>query len=230
MENKKVLVIEDEEDIAELLSYNLKKNGYTPMWAASGEAGLSQVRRQKPDLVLLDIMLPGLDGIEVCANLKSEPSTAGIPIIMVTARGEEEDIVRGLEAGAEDYITKPFSPKIAMARVQAVLRRSRNRVDGTPGDELRYHEIVIHIGKHEVRVHHEKIELTHTEFSLLQFLVSRPGWVFTRSQIVDAIKGEDYPVTDRSVDVHVVGLRRKLGTAGDYLETVRGVGYRIRES
>jgi len=173
-------------------------------------------------------MMPGIDGLEVCKTLRSNEVTRDLPIVMLTAKGEESDIVTGLELGADDYITKPFSNAVLAARVKTVLRRKSTE----PVDEdalVRIHELVIHPGRHEVFVGDNSIQLTATEFRLLLFLARRPGWVFTRYQIVDAVKGSDYAVTDRSVDVQVVGLRRKLGDAGAYIETVRGVGYRFKE-
>jgi two-component system phosphate regulon response regulator PhoB len=179
--------------------------------------------------MVLDLMLPGVDGLDVTRRLKADDATRKIPIVMLTAKGEESDIVAGLELGAEDYITKPFSAKVLVARVRAVLRR--NAQDTREENEvLRIHEITIHPGRHEVMVNDKPVQLTFTEFGILVFLVKRPGWVFTRNQIVDAVRGDDYYVTDRSVDVQIVGLRKKLGRAGNHIETVRGVGYRLKES
>jgi two-component system phosphate regulon response regulator PhoB len=178
--------------------------------------------------VVLDLMLPGVDGLEVCRLLKADPSTQGIPVVMLTAKGEESDIVVGLELGADDYITKPFSPKVLLARLRAVLRR-KGREENRDTAVLTRKELSIDPGKHEVVLAGEKLDLTATEFRVLHFLARRPGWVFTRQQIVDAVKGEDYPVTERSVDVQMVGLRKKLGEYADYIETVRGIGYRFKE-
>jgi len=189
---------------------------------------LAAVRKDRPDLILLDIMLPGLDGLDLCRLLKQNQDSASIPIVIITARGEESDIVAGLELGADDYITKPFSPRVVAARVRAVLRRPRQAAV-CDGDMVKIHELVIHPGKHEVTVGGEHVNLTATEFQVLHFLAQRPGWVFTRYQIVDAVHGTDYAVTDRSVDVQIAGLRKKLGRVGDYIETVRGVGYRFKE-
>jgi two-component system phosphate regulon response regulator PhoB len=225
---KTVLVVEDEGDILELVGYNLGKNGFTVRPVTSGEEALRKVHAWNPDLVLLDLMLPGVDGLEVCRQLKRDPRTQMIPVVMLTAKGEESDIVTGLELGAVDYITKPFSPKVLVARVRAALRRKASE----PVEEaatIRIHGLVVHPGRHEVLVDGQLVELTYTEFRLLHLLARRPGWVFTRSQIVDAVRGIDYPVTDRSVDVHVVGLRKKLGAYGRHVETVRGVGYRFKE-
>jgi two-component system phosphate regulon response regulator PhoB len=228
MAKKSILVVEDESDILELVRYNLTRDGYTVHMAASGEAALKNIKTAKPDLVLLDLMLPEIDGLEVCKRLKADPATADVPVVMLTAKGEEADIVAGLEIGADDYVTKPFSPRVLIARVRAVLRR---RAQKTPGehDTLKVHNIVIHPGRHEVLIDGAPVPLTNTEFRVLQYLARRPGWVFTRYQIVDAVHGEDYAVTERAVDVQIVGLRKKLGEAGKYIETVRGVGYRFME-
>jgi len=228
MAREKILVVEDEEDILELIKYNLVKEGYQVSTAMTGENAVTTARKVVPDLILLDIMLPGMDGLEVCRLLKHDAITMKIPIIMLTAKGEESDIVTGLEIGADDYMTKPFSPKVVIARVRNIIRRKgRDEVDSKSTIVLK--DLAIHPGRHEVLAKGKPIELTFTEFRVLQFLARRPGWVFTRAQIVDAVRGEDYPVTDRSVDVQIVGLRRKLGTCGDYIETVRGVGYRFKE-
>jgi two-component system phosphate regulon response regulator PhoB len=228
MARETILVVEDEADILELVRYNLVKEGYTVAGAASGEEGLKAVKARRPDLVLLDLMLPGMDGLEVCRTLKADAQTRAIPVVMLTAKGEESDIVAGLELGADDYIVKPFSPRVLVARLRAVLRR-RSLIPPDEEAVLRAHDVVIHPGRHEVLVRGKPVDLTATEFRLLHFLARRPGWVFTRYQIVNAVKGEDAAVTDRAVDVQVVGLRRKLGPAGEFIETVRGVGYRFAE-
>jgi len=228
MVKERILVVDDEEDILELVRYNLSKEGYDVACAASGEAALQQARKALPDLILLDLMLPGVGGLDVCRLLKGDQRTAHIPIIMLTAKTEESDVVLGLEMGADDYITKPFSPRVVSARVKAVLRRKR----AEPVSEeqtIRIRDLVIHPGRREVLVKGSPTDLTYTEFGVLHTLARRPGWVFTRSQIVDAVRGDDYPVTDRSVDVQVVSLRKKLGPCASYIETVRGVGYRLKE-
>jgi two-component system, OmpR family, alkaline phosphatase synthesis response regulator PhoP len=233
MIKQSVLVVEDEEDIRELVSYNLLKEGYQVAGVASGEAALAAVEAKPPDMILLDLMLPGLDGLSVCRKLKGNPLTASIPVVMLTAKGEETDIVAGLNMGADDYVTKPFSPKVLLARLQAVLRRSA--ADAGPSEEEEPSEVVeirdltIHPGRHEVFALGTPVELTATEFKLLHFLAQRPGWVFTRQQILDGVHGDNYAITDRAVDVQVVGLRKKLGPVGNYIETVRGVGYRFKE-
>lgn len=231
MAKEKILVVDDEEDLLELLRYNLSREGYGVTCASTGEEGLDAAMKNMPALIILDLMLPGIDGLDVARTLKNEKSTKDIPIIMLTAKGEEADIVTGLELGADDYITKPFSPRILIARIKTVLRRKKKTGDTVDGESgiIDVHDIKIHAGRHEVLVNDKPVQLTFTEFGILTFLTRRPGWVFTRSQIVDAVKGDDYFVTDRAVDVQIVGLRKKLGSAGKYIETVRGVGYRLKE-
>lgn len=228
MAKEHILVVDDEEDILELVRYNLVKEGYRVTTVTTGEEALKSARASQPDIILLDLMLPGVDGLEVCRLLKQEAKTQHLPIIMLSAKGEEADIVSGLELGAADYITKPFSPRVLVARLRAVLRR-RATETVSESHPLTIHDLVIHPGRHEVLVQGQPVDLTVTEFRLLHMLARRPGWVFTRSQIVNGVHGDDYPVSDRSVDVQVVGLRKKLGVCGDYIETVRGVGYRFKE-
>jgi two-component system phosphate regulon response regulator PhoB len=229
MANERVLVVDDEEDILELLQYVLTKNGYSITSVATGEDALSTARTLLPDLILLDVMLPGVDGLDVCKVLKNNPKTAHIPVIMLTAKGEEVDVVTGLELGADDYVTKPFSPRVLLARVRAVLRKGRNEIAGEASSTLKISDLIINVDRHEVYVGGAPIELTHTEFQVLYFLANRPGRVFSRYQIIDGVRGDDYPVTDRSVDVQIAGLRKKLGSCGNYIETVRGVGYRLKD-
>lgn len=228
MANERIIVVDDEEDILELIEYNLTKERLQVECVTTGEATLESVRTKQPDLLILDLMLPGIDGLEVCKTLKNDPLTSHIPIIMLTAKGEDADIVTGLELGADDYITKPFSPRVLTARIKAVLRRGKKTVDEqqmiiTKG------ALVINIASHEVLVNGKHVELTPTEFDILLYMIRRPGWVFTRNQIINAVKGDDYPVTERSVDVQIVGLRKKLGSEGARIQTVRGVGYRYKE-
>ncbi len=228
MPGEKVLVVEDEEDIQELIRYNLAREAYNVTCVTCGEEGLKSAQSLSPDLIVLDLMLPGVDGLEVCRALKSNPETAPIPVVMVSAKGEESDVVVGLELGADDYVTKPFSPKILLSRIKAVLRR---KTEG-PVDKdgvIKIKNLTLHPGRHEFLVDNIKVDLTFTEFKILQTLAARPGWVFTRSQIVDAVRGDNYAVTDRSVDFQVVGLRRKLGDSAEFIQTVRGVGYRFQE-
>lgn len=228
MTAEKILVVEDEEDIQELIRYNLSREAFKVTCVDTGEKALKQVAAEAPDLVVLDLMLPGIDGLNVCRSIKADAALRDIPIIMVTAKGEESDVVTGLEMGADDYVTKPFSPKIFISRVRAVLRR---RTEPAPAEDgvLTVKDLSIHPGRHEAKVKGQKLDLTFTEFRILQILASRPGWVFTRGQLVDAIRGEDHAVTDRSVDFQIVGLRKKLGDCADYIETVRGVGYRFHD-
>ena len=228
MPKERILVVDDEEDILELVTFNLAREGYPVICTTSGEKTFKIARTEHPDLIVLDLMLPGMDGLEVARVLKNDPKTKDISIVMLTAKGEEADIVTGLELGADDYVTKPFSPRILVARVRAVLRR---KVKEAPEEEsiLKVHNLLLHPGRRQVLVNGDQVELTFTEFGILNFLARRPGWVFTRSQIVDAVRGDDYSVTYRSVDVQIVGLRKKLGPAGKYIETVRGVGYRFKE-
>ena len=223
----KALVIEDEQSILELISFNLEKAGIEVFKAESGEEGLGLCEQEKADIVVLDLMLPGMDGLEVCKRLKEKKEHAPA-IVMISARGEEADIIRGLEIGADDYLTKPFSPAILTARVEAVMRRTKES-KSSDDDSVDIHGISIDTQRHKAFAGDRELELTATEFALLKFLASHPGWVFTRYQIVDAVKGGNYAVTERSVDVQVVGLRKKLEKYGALIETVRGVGYRFKE-
>lgn len=228
MAKEKILVVDDEEDILELVRYNLAKEGYRVHCVTSGEEALQTAKEENPDVILLDLMLPGRDGLDVCRDLRSPTSSPLAAIIMLTAKGEDADIVAGLELGADDYITKPFSPRVLLARIKAVLRRKKRlEIDETALVKIR--ELTIDPARHEVTVGDKSVVLTATEFRILHFLSRRPGWVFSRDQIISAVKGDDYPVTDRSVDVQIAGLRKKLGRAGNLIETVRGVGYRFKE-
>jgi two-component system phosphate regulon response regulator PhoB len=228
MGKEKILVVDDEEDILELLKVNLVREGYRVLTADKGERALEIAALEIPDLIILDLMLPGIDGLEVTRFLKSKDKTKLIPIIMLSAKGDETDIVSGLELGADDYVTKPFSPKVLIARMRAVLRRKSDETTDANAT-FRLHGVVIDTQRREVWIDGKFVDLTFTEFQVLYFLAKRPGWVFTRSQIVDAAKGDNYAVTDRSVDVQIVGLRKKMGEAGKYIQTVRGVGYRFKE-
>jgi two-component system, OmpR family, alkaline phosphatase synthesis response regulator PhoP len=226
MQKENILVVDDEEDIAELIRYNLASEGYEILCTGSGEEAVRLAGLKKFDLVVLDLMLPGIGGIEVAKKLRSDRKTHYIPIIMLTAKSEEPDIINGLEL-ADDYITKPFSPKILNARIRAVLRRKRG--DSENG-AIQRGDIVIYPGRRRVEVSGKEVELSYSEFQILMILSKRPGWVFTRSHIVDDVRGDNYPVTERSVDVQIVGLRKKLGPCGHYIETVRSVGYRFKEN
>ncbi len=227
---EKIVVIEDEADILEVLQYNLKREGYTVIASRDGEEGLDSVRRENPDLVLLDLMLPGLDGLEVCKRLQADPVTANVPVIMVTAKGEETDVVSGLQIGADDYVTKPFSPKELLARVKAVLRRGPVREQRAVGDRIVRDGLVIDITKHIATVDGEPITLTATEMRLLHFLGAHPGRVFTRDQLLSRAIGDHAVVIDRNIDVHIGAIRRKLGAYRELIETIRGVGYRFRDA
>lgn len=224
-----IFVVDDEEDILELIRINLDREGYKVTCIEAGEECVKKAREKLPDLIVLDLMLPGIDGLDVCKILKNDSKTRHIPIIMLTAKGEESDIVTGLELGADDYMTKPFSPKILTARIKAVLRKGTVSPESDAGDVIKRKNIIIDPGRREVTVNGKAIELTFTEFEILIFLARRPGWVFTRNQIVNGVKGAGYPVTERAVDVQIVGLRKKLGAVADMIDTIRGVGYRFRD-
>ena len=232
MDNYKntVLIIEDEPDIRDLLEFHLKKEGYNVLTSSDGEDGLNLARNQSPNLILLDLLLPGIKGLDICKVLKSDVRTSKINIIMVTALGQEENIVKGLETGADDYVSKPFNMSILLARISAVLRR--NTTDNiNKHDTVDINEIKIIPRLREVTAGQQKItDLTFTEFQILHLLTTHPGWVFTRYQIIDKIRGDNYPVTDRSVDFQIVGLRKKLGDHGKLIETIRGVGYRFHQN
>ena len=229
MAHEYVMIVEDDRDIGEMIAYNLQKEGYTTRIAETGKAVFNRIPEEKPDLILLDLMLPGEDGLEICRRLKQGEGTRDIPLIMVTAKSEDMDVVTGLEMGADDYITKPFSPRILVARIKACIRRvyQRERVNGQT--EIKHGNLAINLKKHEVRCSNEPITLSATEFRLLAFMSGNPGWVLSRNQIIAAIKGENHHVTDRSVDVLIFGLRKKLGSCGNLIETVRGIGYRMQD-
>ena len=224
-----VLAIDDEPDVLELLEYNLVRDGFTVIKAVDGTTGLELARRKKPDVILLDVMLPGMDGVEVCRALKARDDTAAIPILMVSARGEETDVVLGLGVGAEDYVAKPFRPRELTARIRAALRRVRQQGAPAMGAVLRVGPIVVDGPRYEARVGDEKLTLTLTEFGVLLVLASHPGRVFTREQILGRVAGVGSDLDERNVDSHVSGLRRKLGAAAGMIETIRGVGYRLSD-
>lgn len=232
MDKSTILVVEDDADIQQLVSYNLIKSGFNVTCADSGEEALEILAAEEFSLILLDLMLPGKNGFEVCTLIRANKDTPQPPIIMLTAKSEEDDIVTGLSCGADDYVTKPFSPRVLIARVQAALRRKPEAATEELEDiqeSLSIHSMVIHRGRHEVRVAGKQVHLTATEFTILEQLSSRPGWVYTRQQIIDKIRGYDYLITPRAVDVQIFGLRKKLGDAGSCIETVRGIGYRLKE-
>ena len=226
---EKILVVDDEKDILELIEFNLSNNGYKVNTTASGEEALELIKKNEFDLVVLDIMLPGIDGLDICKIIKADKHISHIPVIMLTAKAEEIDRVTGFEIGADHYVTKPFSPRELLAIVKSVLRR-KTRNDEHPVQILEFDDFKIHLGKYEVTVKGKPVKLTNIEFKILAALAKRPGWVMTRYQIVDAARGEGGFVTDRTVDVHIASLRKKLGEENNLIETVRGVGYKFRES
>ncbi|MDR2214140.1 MAG: response regulator [Pseudomonadales bacterium] len=229
MNQKKIVIVEDEPDILEVLSYNLKREGYKVQSASDGVNALALVRRELPDLVLLDLMLPGMDGIELCGTLKKDPQTQHCLIIMVTAKGEESDIVLGLGVGADDYIAKPFSPRELVARVKAVLRRGLLVERGEQDEVIKLGELSIDTSKYKVQVGEREVKLTASEFKLLHFLASYPGRVFTREQLLSKALGDDVVIVDRNIDVHIRGIRKKLELEPPLIETIRGVGYRMTD-
>ncbi len=229
MSRKKIVVIEDEPDILEVLSYNLKREGYEVFNASDGLRGLALVKREVPDLVLLDLMLPGMDGVEICSTIKKDAQTSSTLIIMVTAKGEESDIVLGLGVGADDYISKPFSPKELVARVKAVLRRGVLVDKEVVKDKIILGDLTIDIIKHKVTINQLEVKLTATEFRLLHFFASNPGRVFSREQLLNRALGDDVVIVDRNIDVHIRGIRKKLDIDPSIIETIRGVGYRMAE-
>ncbi len=228
MAHGKLLIVDDEEDILEVLSYMLSREGYTVVTAETGEKCVELASSHLPDLILLDLMLPGIDGRDVCGILKNDPRLKHIPVIMLTAKAEESDVVAGLEVGADDYVAKPFSPGILLARVKAMLRRRKAAAVMSGVGVIENGGITLDLDRREATVDGSPVELTFTEFEVLRLFLKKPGVVFTRQQIVNDTKGADYAVTDRSVDVQIVGLRRKLGDEGLRIETVRGVGYKLR--
>ena len=226
MAKAKILIVEDEKDIVEMIEYNLKKEGYITASVYNGEDAVSLAKSERPDLIILDLMLPGIDGFETCKQLKKNEITGRIPIIMLTAKSQEADKVTGLELGADDYMTKPFSPRELIARIKAVLRRGETL---TVGKTIKKGIITIDSLKHKVLVSGKEISLTHTEFKLLEFMAQRAGVVLSRDRLLDGVFGYDSDIYDRTVDVHIKSLRKKLGKARDYIETVRGAGYRFKE-
>jgi two-component system phosphate regulon response regulator PhoB len=233
MKKKTILVVEDDEDIQQLVGYNLIKAGFLVEYGDSGEQALEKIRHQSPDLMLLDLMLPEMDGTDLCRIIRSDSRLSQLPIIMLTAKSEESDIISGLDHGADDYVTKPFSPKILISRVKAVLRRKAKDSapqPSDPGGVIKIDDLVIDPGRYEVKIKGESVNLTPTEFGILNLLTKKAGWVFTRQQIIDAVRGYDYLVTPRTIDVQMFSLRKKLGATGKKIETVRGIGYRFNDS
>ncbi|MDR0993007.1 MAG: response regulator transcription factor [Verrucomicrobiota bacterium] len=225
-----ILIIEDERDIRELLKFQLQQEGFKIETAESGEQALRILKTSKISLILLDLMLPGMDGLEICQRLKAKPKTRDIPIIILTAKSSETDIIKGLGLGADDYVGKPFSAKVLVARIRTVLRRPSTLKTDTPvGPVLQVGDLLIDPSRHKAEIKGKDINLTHTEFRILQILAANPGYAFPRQQIVDHIRGESYAVTERIIDVQIVSLRKKMGSLADWIETVRSVGYRFKE-
>ena len=226
-EKNKILIVEDEQDIRDLLIFNLQKEGFKVESADNGDSALSLIRKNNFDLILLDLMLPGIGGFDLTRILKNDKKTSKTPILMLTAKGEESDIVKGLELGADDYMTKPFSIKVLIARINKILIKSSIRSD--EANVLKHNSLSINLKARNVIVEGKKIDLTFTEFEILKLLASHSKWVYTRSEIINNIRGDDYIVTDRTIDFQIVGLRKKMGPAGKYIKTVRGVGYRFED-
>ena len=229
MSANQIVIVEDEPDILEVISYNLKREGFDVETSMDGIQGLRLIQDISPDLVLLDIMLPGLDGLEICRRLRADPSNANTSIIIVSAKGEENDVVLGLGLGADDYIAKPFSPRELLARVKAVLRRRVSTQSTSTKSSITVDQLEIDVEKFTAFVDGKKINLTATEFRLLHFLASNRGRVFTRDQLLGQSSGNDAMVIDRNIDVHVRAIRKKLGSNQQYIETIRGVGYRFKD-
>ena len=227
MKKKKIIVVEDEPDLVDVVTYNLQREGYLVLAAQRGDEGLNLIRSERPDLVLLDLMLPGMDGLSVCRQMKSDGSLSEIPIIIASAKGEESDVVIGLEMGADDYLAKPFSPRELLARIKAVLRRGAPR--DVSKDRVVIRDLVIDSGKHEVRIEDEIISLTSTEFKLLHHLAASRGRAFSREQLLNKVVGMGVVVVDRNIDVHIRAVRKKLGNHSNMIQTIRGVGYRFVE-
>lgn len=229
---QKVLVIEDEPDIQELIEYNLLKQGFEVEISGDGEEGIAHAKKIKPNLILLDIMLPGLDGLNVCRELRSDKELDAVPILMLTAKSEETDIVVGLELGADDYMTKPFSPNELVARVRAHLRRQRKLgnsiADKKESSITQFGDLRIDTDRHEVFIKQQRLQFTLAEFKLLHALAGEPGRVFTRDQLISVIAGEDTFLVGRNIDVHIRSIRKKLGDEATLIETIRGVGYKCR--
>ena len=228
-----ILIVDDEKDILNLVKYNVEKAGYKALIAVSGGEAIDTAVKKLPSLIILDLMLPGIDGIEVCSILRKNDKTRNIPVIMLTAKSSEEDMVKALSTGADDYVTKPFSPKVLLARIESVLRRKKTDTAGnsknSKGAELNFGPLSINTDKYEVTVNSKPVKLTKTEFNILDFLSKNPDKVFNREQILDKAWAYETAVVDRAVDVHVKSLRTKLGKAGKFIQTVRGVGYKFTQ-
>ncbi|MEA2108764.1 MAG: response regulator [Pseudomonadota bacterium] len=229
MNKELIIIVEDETDIREVLEYNLEREGYKVLTAADGKQGLELIQKTPPTLVLLDLMLPKIDGLEVCKRLKDDTETASIPLIMVTAKGEESDIILGLELGADDYMVKPFSPKELLARIRAVIRRRGLQDEGIMRRHIERDGVVMDMERHEVMVDHTSVSFTASELKLLYYLASHPGRVFTRDRLLSQMVGRDEFIVDRNIDVHIQSVRKKLGHYRYLIETIRGVGYRFKD-
>lgn len=227
MAKEKILIVDDEQDLVKLIRYHLEKEGYKITAAYNGEDALFLARKERPELIILDLMLPGIDGLEVCKRLKTSQELASIAIVMLTAKGEKEDITVGLRLGADDYVTKPFSPKELIARIEAVFRRIKG--SSVVKDYVEIDELIIDIHKYETTLEGKAIPLTLTEFRILHLLVSKPGRVFTRDQLIDAVSGPETSVIDRTIDVHIASLRKKLKSFANRIITIRGIGYKFKE-
>lgn len=230
MSRKHIVVVEDERDILEVLSYNLKREGFAVTSCLDGVEGLEVIQKHVPDLVLLDLMLPGMDGLDICRQLKANYRTQNVPVIMVTAKGEEVDVVLGLGIGADDYISKPFSPRELIARVKAMLRRSSEADTREQNERIEVDGLVINAAKHKVTIDDREVQLTATEFKIMHYLASHPGRVYSREQLLDNVLGSDAVVVDRNIDVHVRAIRKKIGEDQNFIDTIRGVGYRFTEN
>lgn len=228
MNRNKIVVIEDEPDIMEIVSYNLKREGYSVVGVDRGDAALNIIRNESPNLIILDLMLPGMDGLSICQQMKSDPVVRDIPIIIISAKGEESDIVIGLELGADDYLAKPFSPRELLARVKVVLRRGPV-ADEQSKQRIVIQDLVIDLARHEVKISGKIKDLTATEFKILYQLASQPGRAFTREQLLNRVVGHGVVVVDRNIDVHIRAVRRKLGDYSTLIQTIRGVGYRLAD-
>jgi two-component system phosphate regulon response regulator PhoB len=222
-----VLVIDDKPDLVQLLEYNFRKAGYQVLTAGSGEKGLTTAQKEAPDVVVLDVVMPGLDGWEVCRRLRQDLSTSSLPLIMLTAKASEEDRVLGLELGADDYVTKPFGVRELLVRVDALLRRSA--LQSPSAEVLKVGNVVIDSGRRIVAVAGKEVLFTATQFNLLRALAERRGVVISREKLISLARGSDVAIMDRSIDVHLAAVRRKLGKFGALIETVRGIGYRYRD-
>jgi len=226
-QKKRILLIEDEEDIAALIKLQAELSGYKLHVEVDGINGYRAIEREKPDLIVLDIMLPGENGLDVCRKMKSDPELKNIPVLILSAKGEEIDVVLGLELGADDYVPKPFSPKVLFSRIKAILRRGKE--PEKPTKAVKFGEFLLEIDRYALRKSDKSIPLTLSEFGILRRLVTNRGKVLTRNQLLDDINNDDAFIVDRNIDVHIASLRKKLGPTFDWIETVRGVGYRFRE-